>query len=353
MNRMFWSSLRRSALPIAGIALFTLLVHLFAEPYQMRLAYAFLMNLTLAVGVQVFMGNSGVLSFGHVSFMGVASYAVSILTIPVALKATLIPDAPFGLAGIQLPIPVAALIALLLVAAVAWLSGYLVVRVSGASAEILTLALLVIAYVIFTAWIDLTRGQRSLYGIPVASSLPVAALVASVAILIAKTFRDSNIGLQLRASSEDMLAARAAGVHIVRLRHIAWVISAVIAGAAGILHATFMGVIAPNNFYFSQTLLIIAMVILGGSRSVSGIIVGTAFVSLGNELARTLENGPKLFGTELPEMFGLQGFFLGAIIVIIMIWNRDGLMGDREFEDLRRRSKDAAPSTSSGIGKEA
>jgi branched-chain amino acid transport system permease protein len=222
------------------------------------------------------------------------------------------------------------------VACLAWLSGYLVVRVSGAAAEILTLALLVIAYVVFTGWIDLTRGQRSLYGIPVVSSLPVAAVVASIAILVAKMFRDSNLGLQLRASSEDMLAARAVGVQIPRLRHYAWVLSSVFAAAAGILHATFMGVIGPNNFYFTQTFLIIAMIILGGARSVSGVIVGTLLISVGNECARVLENGPALFGIDLPEMFGLTGFFLGFVIVFTMIWKRDGLLGDREFEDLLR-----------------
>ncbi|WP_245443724.1 branched-chain amino acid ABC transporter permease [Mesorhizobium sp. DCY119] len=321
-------------MPIIVLALLALLIQNFAEPYQVRIAYAFMLNLTLALGIQVFMGNSGVLSFGHVSFMGVASYAVSILTIPVAIKATLIPTAPFGLAALQLPMPAAVLIALLLVAVLAWLSGYLVVRVSGAAAEILTLALLVIAYVVFTGWIDLTRGQRSLYGIPVVSSLPVAAAVAALAIFVAKMFRDSNPGLQLRASSEDMLAARAAGVHVARLRHVAWVLSAIIAAAAGILHATFMGVIGPNNFYFSQTFLIIAMIILGGSRSVSGVIVGTFLVSAGNELARTLENGPTVLGVELPQMFGLTGFFLGFVIVLTMTWKRNGLMGDREFEDL-------------------
>lgn len=336
MKATFLSSLRNSAIPIGALVLFALAVQVFAEPYQARLAYAFLLNLTLAISLQVFMGNSGVLSFGHISFMGVASYTVSILTIPVAIKSGLIPYAPFGLAGIQVSMPVAVIVAILLVGVLAWLSGYLVVRVSGAAAEILTLALLVIAYVIFTAWIDLTRGQRSLYGIPVVSSIPMAALVAALAIFVAKCFRDSNIGLQLRASSEDMLAARAAGVHIARLRHLAWIISAVIAAAAGILHATFMGVIAPNNFYFTQTLLIIAMVILGGSRSVSGVIVGSAFISLGNELARTLENGPVLFGIDLPELFGLTGFFLGFVIVLTMILKRNGLMGDREFEDLFR-----------------
>jgi branched-chain amino acid transport system permease protein len=330
------SSLRRSALPIIVLVLLALLIQNFAAGYQIRLAYAFFLNLTLALGMQVFTGNSGVLSFGHVSFMGVASYAVCILTIPVAIKSGLIPDAPFGLAHMQLPVLLASLIAIVLVIVLAWLSGYLVVRVSGAAAEILTLSLLVIAFVVFSSWIDLTRGQRSLYGAPVVSSLPWAAAVAAVAIFVAKLFRDSDLGLQLRASSEDMLAARASGIHIAKLRHIAWVISAVIAGAAGILHATYMGVIGPNSFYFNQTFLIIAMMILGGSRSVSGVIVGTLLVSVGNELARTFENGPTIFGTELPKMFGLTGFFLGFVIVFTMIWKRDGLLGDREFEDLLR-----------------
>lgn len=336
MIELLMSTARRAALPIGVLALLAVLVHLYAEPFQVRLAYAFFLNLILALGIQVFMGNSGVLSFGHVSFMGVASYVVGILTIPVALKMALIPNAPFGLAQIQAPVLVAAFAAIVLVAFIGWLTGFLVVRVSGAAAEILTLALLVIAYVVFTGWIDLTRGQRSLYGIPAVSSLPVAVGAAACTIFIVKLFRDSNLGLQLRASSEDMLAARAMGVHIGRLRHIAWTLSAAIVGVAGVLHATFMGVIGPNSFYFTQTFLVIAMVILGGVRSVSGVIVGTFFVSVGNELARTLENGPVVFGYDLPEMFGLTGFFLGSVIVLTMVWRRDGLMGDREFEDIFR-----------------
>lgn len=196
-----------------------------------------------------------------------------------------------------------------------------------------------IAYVVFTAWIDLTRGQRSLYGIPVVSSLPIATLIAALVVFVAKLFRDSPVGLQLRASSEDMLAARAMGVPVPRLRHYAWMLSTVIVGIAGILHATYLGVIGPNSFYFNQTFLTMAMVILGGMRSVSGVVLGTFVISLGNEIVRTLENGPELLGVKLPEMFGLTGFFLGAVIVLTMIFRRNGLLGDMEFEDIWRKWK--------------
>jgi branched-chain amino acid transport system permease protein len=168
--------------------------------------------------------------------------------------------------------------------------------------------------------------------------------VACVSVVVARLFRDSDLGLQLRASSEDRLAALAMGVHIGRLRHISWVLSALIVGAAGVLHATYLGAIGPNSFYFSQTFLVMAMIILGGMRSVSGTIFGVLAISIGNEVARTLESGPTVLGVDLPEMFGLTGFFLGAVIVATMIWRRDGILGDTEFDAmLRRRRPSAAP----------
>lgn len=337
MKTLLLRTAQKALVPILMLLAAGVFVQLFAEPYQIRLAYAFFLNLIMVVALQIFMGNSGVISFGHVSFMGIASYTMAVLTIPAAMKLALIPTAPFGLAGVHLPFAAAALVAIVLVGLVAWAFGFLIVRLTGSAAEILTLALLVIVFVVLNSWVELTRGARSLYGIPVVSSLPVVMAAACVAIFVAKLFRDSPTGLQLRASSEDLLAARAMGVPVERLRHIAWVLSALVAGVAGVLHSTFLGAIGPNSFYFNQTFLIMAMLILGGMRSVSGAIVGTLLISIGNEVARTFENGPVVFGQKLPEMFGLTGFFLGAVIVICMVKRREGILGDSEFEDLFHR----------------
>ena len=333
------NSLVNTIFPALLILLCVVIVHFFAEPYQVRVAYVFFMNLTIAIGLQLFMGNTGIVSFGHISFMGIGSYAVAILTIPLAMKKVLIPDAPFGLAFVHLSIVPAVLLAVGFTVLIATLFGLVLKRLTGNAAEILTLALLVITHVIFVAWIDLFRGPRALYGIPIVSSLYWGAAASVLAIMVAKIFRDSDSGLQLRASSENLLAARAMGVPVEKLRFRAWVLSSAIVAVGGVLHATFLGTIGPNSYYFEQTFLIMAMVILGGMRSVSGAIIGTALVAAGSELARTLENGPVIFGEKLPTMFGLTGFFLGTVIVLSMILRRDGIMGDDEFEDVLRRWK--------------
>ncbi len=326
-------SARRTVIPAIFLILCCVAVVLFGEGYHVRVAYMFFVNLVIVAGLQVFMGNSNVANLGHMSFAGIAAYAVAVLYTPTALKATLIPNAPFGLATIQLDFVTASVIALALTAVIGWLSGLALCRLSGVAATIGTLALLVIVHVVFVNWIDITRGPRAFFGIPVALGLPWAVGAAVLAIFVARWFRDSSDGLQLRASGDNLLAARSMGVNIQRVRLKAWVLSATIVGMGGVLFALFMGTIAPNSFYFTQTFLTIAMLILGGMRSVSGAITGTFIVAVGFEFVRTLENGPEILGVQLPTMFGLTGFFLGAIIVIFLALRPDGLLGTDEFED--------------------
>ena len=327
---------RRTLLPAMALAACGAFVLAFAEAYQVRVAYMFFVNLVLAVGLQVFMGNSNVASLGHIAFAGIAAYAVAVLHTPVALKGVLIPTAPFGLAETELGVVPAIVIALAVTAVVAWVAGLGLCRLTGVAATIGTLALLVIVHVVLINWIDLTRGPRAFYGIPVALSLPWAVAAAVLAVFLAKLFRDSNNGLQLRASGDNLLAARAMGVDVQKARLKAWMLSAVIVGTGGILYTLFMGTIAPDSFYFNQTFLVLAMLILGGMRSVSGAVTGSFVVSVGFEVVRTLENGPELLGIELPTMFGLTGFFLGAVIVLSLAFRPDGLLGDDEFEDYWR-----------------
>ena len=335
MSYLFSTSIK--TIPIALVLIsIAFLISAFGEAYQIRVAYVFFVNLTIVVGLQIFMGNSNVASLGHISFTGLAAYVVAVLYTPVALKKTLIPDAPFGLAQIQFDIVSSSLIALLVTLAVAFVAGLGLCRLSGVAATIGTLALLVIVHVILINWVSVTRGPRAFFGIPVALSLPWSVAVSIVAIFIAKLFRDSRDGLQLRASGDNILAAKAMGVDVNRVRLKAWLISAVVTGSGGILFTLFMGTIAPKSFYFHLTFLTIAMLILGGMRSVSGAVIGSLAIALGFELFRMLENGPIIFGLELPTMFGLTGFFLGAIIVVTLAVRPDGILGNEEFEDLWR-----------------
>ena len=82
--------------------------------------------------------------------------------------------------------------------------------------------------------------------------------------------------------------------------------------------------------------LTVAMLILGGLRSVSGAVFGTLLISIGLETIRWLETGPEIVGIQLPQMLGLSGLVLGVVIVGVMAFLPSGLMGNREIEDIIR-----------------
>ncbi|MFT3730659.1 MAG: branched-chain amino acid ABC transporter permease [Hyphomicrobium sp.] len=335
-----------------GVVAIAVIAILFAEPFYQRIVFIFLVNLIAVVGLQVFMGNADVTNYGHIGFMGIAAYAIAILATPVAIKKTALASAPFGLAQIQLGIVPSILVALVLTVAIAFIVGTMLVRQSGTPASIATLALLVIIHVVIMNWVDLTRGPRAIYGIPIRATLGWAAACAVLAIVIARVFRDSKWGLQLRAASENIAAAGAMGVPIKRLRLLAWVISAAILGMAGVLFALFVGTISPNSFYFDLTFLTLAMLVLGGVYSVSGAVIGAIVVTFGFEITRYLENGPTIIGLKLPVMFGLTGVFLGITIVLCMILRPHGLVGDDELDEiLARRHKDLAQASDGNANK--
>ena len=317
----------------APMILLGVVILLFAEPWIVRLAYASVVAIVVVVGLQVYVGNAGGVNFAHTVFVAIGAYAAAILSTPVAMKAIVIPNAPFGLAAISINPAFAALLGLGVVGIAALITGLLVVRLSGTAADILTLCLQIIAHGIFITWNDLFKGSQAFFGIPQVMSLPGALLVATIVIIIARVFRDSAPGVQLRASAENLMAARCFGVNVNKLRLIAWVLSALICGAGGMLFAFFIGTISAKSFYFSYVFLTIAMLILGGMRTVSGAVIGVLIVEIGIELIRNLENGPAIFGTQLPTMFGLSGLALGVVIVVCMVFRPNGIMGTRELDE--------------------
>jgi branched-chain amino acid transport system permease protein len=322
-----------AALPVLVVGAFVLF---FAPAYVERLAYAGLVAIVVVAGLQVFTGNALIVNFGHTVWVALGAYFVAILTTPPAMKALIIPNAPWGLATLQLhPLP-AVILALLAILVLATLTGLVISRVSGIGADILTLCLQIVVHSVLIHWTDLFKGNTAFYGVPQFMTLPWALLIVTVVLVLARLFRDSPWGVQLRASSQNLLAARSMGVSVARRRLAAWVLGALISAAAGMMYVFFIGTISARSFYFSYVFLTIAMLILGGMRTVSGVVVGTAIIQIAIELIQMLENGLVLSGLQLPQMFGLSGLVLGVVIVLCMVLRPAGVMGTREFDDLLR-----------------
>ncbi len=298
-----------------------------------RLVTLFLINVVAVIGIGVYSGNSGIISFGNVGFMALGAYASGLLTINPIVQKTALPHLPDWLMGWGMPFLPALLVALVVVALVALVIGVPVARLGGSSASICTLGFLVIVHVVLVASSDFTRGSQTFFGIPRAVNVWVALPFAILAVAIARIYRDSATGMKLRASREDEIASTAVGVNVRLHRFLAWVLGAILSGAAGVLFAHFIGAFSPKDFYFNFTFMLLAMLILGGITTVSGAVVGSAVIMLIVELLRKLEGGVDLGFLSLPTVFGLTDIGIGLAILLVMYRLQDGLLGVREIDE--------------------
>ena len=255
-------ALRESAARLAPLILLIALVILVASAatiapiiIQRRVTQALIMLIGV-VGLYVFAGNSGVFSFGNVGFMAIAAYVSALLTMAPGQKSVFLPDLPKLLADQHWPAPAGALAGGATAAAIGALVGFPLMRLSGISASIATFSILVVVYVGLGNWTSVTGGQNSLMGLPNYVGLWTAAIWAITAVAIAFAYQESRGGLLLRASREDEVAARAAGVDIVRHRWIAFTLSAFLSGVSGVLLAHFLGTVRVETYYLDLTFLI-------------------------------------------------------------------------------------------------
>lgn len=318
------------------LVLITAVAGLLLGPTERQVALNFFVALVAVVGFGMYSGNSGIMTFGHVAFMGIAAYASGILTMPVLIKDQALPNLLPVLQDVELPLGLATVGALVVVAVVALLFGYPFSRLSAAATPIATLAMLMIVYVMLVGAADVTRGSQTFYGVPPLVDLTIALPVALAAVLVARLFRESVVGLRLRASREDELAARSMGVDVARLRLVAWLLSALVVGVAGVMLGHTITAFSPKQFYFVLQFALVAMLVVGGPTTVTGAVGGAVLVSLLMELARRLEGllaGMALGPIAVEQFFGLQEIALGLVILAVMYRRRDGLLGRSEADE--------------------
>jgi branched-chain amino acid transport system permease protein len=332
------------ALLLSPVALLVLGAELFGVRLLERIAINLCISLTLVVGLQVFMGNSGILSFAHIGFMGVGAYASALFSIPAGMKGMALPDLYPLVAGLELSPYLAIALGGVVAAVVAALVSYPLMRLSDAAAVITSFALLVVLHTIMLHWSEVTNGPRTLFGLPPATDLYLAAAVAAGAIGIAVLFKESRTGVLLRASRDDETAAAAIGADIPRLRWRAFVLSALIAGVAGGLWGHFITSFSPQAFWLKETFVILGMLVIGGTATVSGAVFGCFLVTFAFEGLRSVEaalNRAQIF-TE--QVVGLTEVALALAMIGILIARPGGLFAIAEIgvsRPLRRAPAEA------------
>jgi branched-chain amino acid transport system permease protein len=301
-----------------------------------------LIALILVLGLSTFVGASGVFSFGHMAFMAIGAYITAILTMSPQQKRLQLPDLPGPIGSWHVNPLLAVLIGALGAALFAAVVAIPLMRLSGLTASLATVALLITMRVIFQNWETYTRGTRGLILDSKSPSREVVLVAALLLLAVAVAFRFSAVGRRLGASREDEASARSLGIRVWWERGLAWVLSAFMVGIAGGLFALYFRNISPDSFYIAITFTVLAMLVIGGLKSVSGAVIGTVVVTGVLELLRQIERGWTIAGVKLPSRLGMSELGLAVVLLVILIVRPDGLV-PHELRWPRGRASRASP----------
>jgi len=289
-----------------------------------------LVKVAIVVALYVFIGNSGVLSFGHVSFVAVGAWTAGVLSVPAAEKPAIMPSLLHVLRDRTVGNLSSLALAALMGGVCALIVALPLMRLSGLAAGIATFGVLEITHNLLRYEERIGPGLNTFSSVPETTGLRQAALGALVVIVAAFAYGRSRFGRMLRATREDPAAARAVGVSVYRQRLTAFVLSGLLAGLAGGLYVHLLP-IGTESVYLDLTFITLAMLVIGGATSLWGAVVGALAVSALDSYLAIAENGTSLFGWQIDLPAGTRVIVVGALMALVLIVRPAGLTGGREL----------------------
>jgi len=279
------------------------------DPYLMQILVNIGIAIILALGLNVIVGLTGQLSLGHAAFMSIGAFTSAMITIKTGL--------PFSLNLVATGV---------VTAIVAAIIGFPILRLTGDYLAICTLGFAEIVKVFFLNF-EPTNKALGLT-VPAAKTvIPMPIYVLGVAILsiVLVTFvQSSRFGRALKAIREDEIAAEAMGINTTRYKIQAFALGSFLAGVGGGLYAHFLSYINPSDFGFLKSVDILSMVVLGGLGSVPGTVIGSFILASAPEFLRFMAQYRMLV--------------YGALLVFLMVFRPNGLLGGVNFTELVLRA---------------
>lgn len=277
----------------------------YIDAYYLRILTLIGINIIMALGLNIITGVTGQLSMGHAGFMSLGAYTSAILSLQFGT--------PFG---------VSLLAGALMAAAFGFIIGIPTLRLEG---DYLAMVTIGFAEIIRVFFLNFEPGGKAvgLAGIPQNTSFVLVLALVIVVIFLNTKLLNSRVGRAWYAIRENEIAAESCGVDTTRLKVMAFTVGSFLGGLGGGLYAHYMFFISPQDFAFLKSIEYLNMVVLGGMGSIPGTVLGAALLTLAPELLRVVAEYRLLF--------------YGALLVILMIFRPNGLLGDVRVYDIRKR----------------
>lgn len=332
---------------VVTFALFALLMvgtfaaQRYLNAYLIRILNTACIYVVAAVAYNLINGVTGQFSLGPNAFMAIGGYTVALLMLPLAQKKEVYFLQPliWPLNAFSFP-PSLFIVALLLggflAAFFALLIGIPTLRLRGDYLAIATFGFGEIVIVLANNLIPVTNGALGIKGIPEYTNLWWTTNWAFWTVFVIKNLVNSSFGRALKAIRENEIAAEAMGVNLFRHKLLAFVISGFFAGVAGGLFVTLISTVSPTLFTFSMTFNLLIIIVLGGLGSITGSTVTAILFAFLQELLREVEAPHTIGSWTFPGIPGMRMVVFSVILVVLMIFYRRGLFGQRElsFEDV-------------------
>ena len=279
-----------------------------------------------AMSLNLLLGYTGQLSLGHVAFFGIGAYASALVSLGFDLRIT--DDYTYVLS--PKPIWFAALCGIVAAGLCGWLIGKIAFKVRGAYFVITTISFAEVVRLLSLNWLDLTEGPMALNSIPPLSvTVPgivdftfwskesnyyVVLIVAVISFILIRRIVQSRAGRAMIALRENEPLAMSVGIDVTKFLVLATVISAAMAGAAGVLYSHYVRIVDPDIFLFIYTVTMVIMVVTGGKGTLAGPVVGGLIFGILPEVLREYA---------APE---IQWMIYGALMVLVVFWLPQGIV---------------------------
>ena len=293
------------------IIAFMLVAPVFVNAKWLRILISAALAMIFAMSLNLLMGIGGTVSFGHAAFYSIGAYTTAVLWyhFKTPYSTNFIPVIIItALAGLLLSLPMS--------------------RITGRYVTIITLSFAEIVNLIIKNWDPVTLGQMGIVGIPSVNLFGhvikskteffyFCMIFVILTYIMMNWLVDSKLGRNLRAISNDPIAAEAMGIKIFPYKVIVFTISAVFAGVAGSLYAHLMSYVEPATFNSNLSFQCISMVVIGGLGNFAGTMFGALFLSVLPEYLRRFE-----------FLFKYRMIAYGLVLVIVM-WINHSIPGTR------------------------
>ena len=289
----------------------------------------------LAVSLNLLNGFTDLFSLGQAGFMMLGAYTYAILTIPLEQHASVYQYFNGGIVNICLPAFVGVIAAGIVAVIFAWLVGKPCLKLKSDYLAIATLGFAEIlrALIQWEVLGPVTNASNILKKFPKFDSILTPVIVCAFCIFLVVLLINSSYGRAFKAIREDEIAAEAMGINLAKTKMQAFLTSAFFAGVGGALLAMFQASVQARSFTSAMTYEILLIVVIGGIGSITGSIIGSfLYIASSEWWLRFLDDSQTYLGVNIPFMRGgFRMVVFSVVIMLIVLFYRQGIMGTREF----------------------